>query len=285
MTSRNAVLYIVATPIGNLTDITQRAISILKTVDVIAAEDTRHTGLLLKHLNIKNKLLSLHEHNEHSQSSIIIKHLERGESVALVSDAGTPLISDPGFFLVREAKHAGFKVVPIPGACAMITALSVSGIATDRFVFEGFLPQKPGARQKQLKAIANEQRTLVFYESTHRIIDCLKDMKKILGDERLVTIARELTKTFETVHSDTLKNTLNWMLDDPQQKKGEFVVILSGNQKPSSTSEVEVDRMVDILMKQLPMAQATAVAAEISGQRKKELYQRALLRKKARKSN
>ncbi|MCP4270533.1 MAG: 16S rRNA (cytidine(1402)-2'-O)-methyltransferase [Gammaproteobacteria bacterium] len=279
MTSRNAVLYIVATPIGNLADITQRAISILKTVDVIAAEDTRHTGLLLKHLNIKNKMLSLHEHNERSQSSIIIKHLEHGESVALVSDAGTPLISDPGFFLVREARQAGFKVVPVPGACAMITALSVSGIATDRFVFEGFLPHKQGVRQKQLKAIANESRTLVFYESTHRIIDCLKDMKNILGDERLVTIARELTKTFETVHSDTLKNTLNWMQDDMQQKKGEFVVILSGNQNPSSTSEVEVDRMVDILMKQLPMAQATAAVAEISGQRKKELYQRALLRK------
>ncbi len=285
MTSRNAVLYIVATPIGNLADISQRAISTLKTVNVIAAEDTRHTGLLLKHLNIKNKLLSLHEHNERSQSSIIISRLEQGESVALVSDAGTPLISDPGFFLVREARQAGFKVVPIPGACAMITALSVSGIATDRFVFEGFLPHKQGARQKQLRAIANEPRTLVFYESTHRIIDCLKDMKNILGDERLVTIARELTKTFETLYSDTLNNSLNWMQDDVQQKKGEFVVILSGNQNPSSTSEVEVDRMVDILMKQLPMAQATATAAEISGQRKKELYQRALVRKKARKSS
>ncbi len=285
MTSRNAVLYIVATPIGNLADISQRAISTLKTVNVIAAEDTRHTGLLLKHLNIKNKLLSLHEHNERSQSSIIISRLEQGESVALVSDAGTPLISDPGFFLVREARQAGFKVVPIPGACAMITALSVSGIATDRFIFEGFLPHKQGARQKQLRAIANEPRTLVFYESTHRIIDCLKDMKNILGDELPVTIARELTKTFETVHSDTLKNTLNWMQDDVQQKKGEFVVILSGNQNPSSTSAVEVDRMVDILMKQLPMAQATATAAEISGQRKKELYQRALVRKKARKSS
>ena len=279
MTSRNAVLYVVATPIGNLADITHRAISTLESVDVIAAEDTRHTGQLLKHLNIKNKLLSLHDHNERSQSSIIITHLEQGKSVALVSDAGTPLISDPGFFLVREVRHAGFKVVPIPGPCAMVTALSVSGIATDRFVFEGFLPQKSGARRKHLKTLENEQRSMVFYESTHRIESSLSDMKSIFGKSREVTIARELTKTFETIYSNSLENTITWMQDDHQQKKGEFVVIVSGNPQSSSTSDVEVDRIVDILMKQLPLAQAAAVAAEISGQRKKDLYQRALLRK------
>jgi len=281
MTSRNAVLYVVATPIGNLADITHRAISTLESVDVIAAEDTRHTGQLLKHLNIKNKLLSLHDHNERSQSAIIITHLEQGKSVALVSDAGTPLISDPGFFLVREVRQAGFKVVPIPGPCAMVTALSVSGIATDRFVFEGFLPPKSGARKKHLKALVNEQRSMVFYESTHRIESCLSDMKSIFGISREVTIARELTKTFETIYSNSLENTIKWMQDDHQQKKGEFVIIVSGNPQSSSTSDVEVDRIVDILMKQLPLAQAAAVAAEISGQRKKELYQRALLRKES----
>jgi len=281
MTSRNAVLYVVATPIGNLADITHRAISTLESVDVIAAEDTRHTGQLLKHLNIKNKLLSLHDHNERSQSAIIITHLEQGKSVALVSDAGTPLISDPGFFLVREVRQAGFKVVPIPGPCVMVTALSVSGIATDRFVFEGFLPPKSGARKKHLKALVNEQRSMVFYESTHRIESCLSDMKSIFGISREVTIARELTKTFETIYSNSLENTIKWMQDDHQQKKGEFVIIVSGNPQSSSTSDVEVDRIVDILMKQLPLAQAAAVAAEISGQRKKELYQRALLRKES----
>jgi len=279
MTSNSGVLYVVATPIGNLADISERARVTLASVDVIAAEDTRRTGQLLQHLGIKSKLVSLHEHNERNKTAIIVTRLELGENVALVSDAGTPLISDPGFFLVREVRNAGFRVVPIPGACAMVTALSVSGVATDRFTFEGFLSPKSGARRKQLKALVNEQRTMVFYESTHRIESSLSDMKTIFGDSRPATVARELTKTFETIYSDTLENIINWMQGDYQQKKGEFVVMVSGNQQSSSSSEAEVDRMVDILMTQLPITQATALAAEISGERKKALYQRAVMRK------
>ncbi len=282
MAVKNGVLYIVATPIGNLADISKRARITLSSVKMIAAEDTRHTGQLLKHLGIKNKMVSLHDFNERNKTAMIIEQLAGGGDIALVSDAGTPLISDPGFFLVREVRMAGFQVIPVPGACAIITALSASGMATDRFVFEGFLAQKAAARQKQLQALVNEQRTMVFYESTHRIESCIKDMISLFGNIRLATIARELTKTFETIHSDTLENLLNWMQNDQNQKKGEFVIIISGNPQSSTSSTIEVDRMVDILMKQLPITQATSLVAEISGERKKALYQRALNRKNAR---
>jgi len=279
MTTKKGVLYVVATPIGNLADISQRAKTTLESVAFVAAEDTRHTGQLLKHLGIKNKLVSLHDFNERNKTAFIIEQLEQGENIALVSDAGTPLISDPGFFLVREVRSAGFTVVPVPGACAMVAALSVSGIATDRFAFEGFLASKSATRQKQLKALVNEQRTMIFYESTHRIESSIGDMKSIFGGERHATIARELTKTFETIYTDTLDNLINWMHGDKQQKKGEFVVIVSGNPQESSSSEIEADRMVDILLTQLPITQAASLVAEISGERKKDLYQRALNRK------
>ncbi len=279
MTSNTGVLYVVATPIGNLADITERAKTILASVELIAAEDTRHTGRLLQHLNIKNKLISLHDHNERQKAVTLVEQLQQGKNIALVSDAGTPLISDPGFFLVREVRQAGIKVVPIPGACAMVAALSTSGLATDRFVFEGFLPSKAGARRKQLATLANEPRSLVFYESTHRIEDCLTDMRDNFGHHRQATVARELTKTFETIYSDTLDNIIIWMQADADQKRGEFVVIVSGNQQSLTASESEADRIVDLIAAHLPLAQATSVAAEITGERKKNLYQRALLRK------
>ena len=279
MTSNSGVLYVVATPIGNLADITDRAKTVLGTVELIAAEDTRHTGRLLQHLNINSKLISLHDHNERQKAFILVEHLQKGKNIALVSDAGTPLISDPGFFLVREVREAGIKVIPIPGACAMVTALSASGIATDRFIFEGFLPSKAGARRKQLQSLANESRTLVFYESTHRIEDCLTDMGETFGNKRQATIARELTKTFETIHSDSLENLVIWMQSDSDQKRGEFVVIVAGNQQSLTASEAEADRIVDLITPHLSLALATSVAADITGERKKNLYQRALQRK------
>ncbi|PCJ47854.1 MAG: 16S rRNA (cytidine(1402)-2'-O)-methyltransferase [Gammaproteobacteria bacterium] len=279
MTSTSGVLYVVATPIGNLGDITERAKHILQSVSLIAAEDTRHTGRLLQHLGITNKLISLHDHNERQKASFFVEKLSKGNDLALVSDAGTPLISDPGYFLVREVRAAGLKVVPIPGACALISALSASGLATDSFVFEGFLAAKTTARQKQLALLKNEPRTMVFYESTHRILDSLNDMSNVLGEDRLATVARELTKTFETINTDSLKNLIRWMEEDSDQKRGEFVVIVSGNPNSLTSEESEADRLVDIISTKLPLAQATSLTAEITGERKKTLYQRALLRR------
>lgn len=279
MTSNTGILYVVATPIGNLADITERAKTVLSAVDVIAAEDTRHTGRLLQHLGITNKLISLHEYNERQRTSTLIKMMSNGKNVALVSDAGTPLISDPGFHLVREVRAAGYAIIPIPGACAIVAALCVSGMATDRFAFEGFLPAKRAARQKILETLVNESRSLVFYESTHRIVECLEDMKASFGASRSITIARELTKTFETIHSDSLENILSWMADDSNQKRGEFVIIVSGNQNQRPAETVESDRIVDILAAKLPLSQASSLAAEITGEQKKELYQRAIIRK------
>jgi len=279
MTSNTGVLYVVATPIGNLADISERAKTILGSVELIAAEDTRHTGRLLQHLDIKTKLMSVHDHNERQKAQYLVEQLLSGKNIALVSDAGTPLISDPGYFLVREVRAQAIKVIPIPGACAMVVALSASGLATDRFIFEGFLPSKAGARRKQLGHLVNEARTMVFYESTHRIEECLIDMKDIFGINRYATIARELTKTFETIQSDTLENILLWMQNDSDQKRGEFVVIIEGNSNALTSDESESDRIVDLLSTKLSLAQSTALAAEITGERKKVLYQRALSRK------
>jgi len=279
MTSNTGVLYVVATPIGNLADITERAKQVLDSVDIIAAEDTRHTGRLLQHLSINKKMISLHDHNERQKAVYLIEQLQSGINIALVSDAGTPLISDPGYFLVREVRNANCKIIPIPGACALVAALSVSGLATDRFVFEGFLPAKSNARRKQLQALTNEPRSLIFYESTHRIEECLQDMCELFGATRLATIARELTKTFETIHTDTLQDLLLWMQADSDQKRGEFVVIVSACDKALTQEQSESDRVVDILSTKLSLAQATSLAAEITGERKKTLYQRALERK------
>ncbi len=266
-------LYVVATPIGNLGDLSPRAQQILAEVDLIAAEDTRHSGKLLQHFNIKANLISVHDHNERQRASLIIDRLAAGESVALVSDAGTPIISDPGFVLVRAVKEAGFEVSPVPGCCAFVAALSASGMPSDRFSFIGFLPAKSGARVKALEALADRQETLIFYESTHRIVDSLKDMAQALGDQRRVCVARELTKTFETIHTDTLGAVIEWMLADANQQRGEFVVIVEGAEPVETLLTQDAIRVLELLAAELPPKKAAALAADITGANKKELYQ------------
>ena len=266
-------LYVVATPIGNLGDLSPRAQQILAEVDLIAAEDTRHSGKLLQHFNIKANLISVHDHNERQRASLIIDRLAAGESVALVSDAGTPIISDPGFVLVRAVKEAGFEVSPVPGCCAFVAALSASGMPSDRFSFIGFLPAKSGARVKALEVLADRQETLIFYESTHRIVDSLKDMAQALGAQRRVCVARELTKTFETIHTDTLVAVIEWMLADANQQRGEFVVIVEGAAPVETLLTQDAIRVLELLAAELPPKKAAALAADITGANKKELYQ------------
>lgn len=270
-------LYVVAMPLGHRGDITLRALETLKSVDVIAAEDTRHSLPLLQHFGINKPLISLHEHNERVQVTNLLKRLEKGESIALISDAGTPLISDPGYFLVREVRASNIPVVPIPGACAAITALSVAGLPTNRFVFEGFLPAKSQQRIQHLQGLAQEQRTMVFYEAPHRILDLIEDLQKVFGSERQVTVARELTKMFETIHTGKLSEIIDWMTADKNQQRGEFVIVVEGNQKPPESAEtIEVDMVLKILLDELPVKKAAELAAKITGKRKNELYQRAL---------
>lgn len=269
-------LYIVATPIGNLADISQRALDVLTQVDLIACEDTRHTQKLLSAYNIKNKTMSMHDHNERQRQEHIAKLLSEGKSIALVSDAGTPLISDPGFHLVRHCRQQGLKVSPIPGACAAISALSVAGLPTDRFSFEGFLPSKSGARQATLSDLANEERTMVFYDAPRRAIDTVSDIVKVLGGERYVVIARELTKTFETVYSDTAENLLTWLNKDPNQLKGEMVLIIEGFKVDPNAISPKVIDTLKLLLKEMKPKTACAVTAEIYGVKKNALYDIAL---------
>lgn len=272
-----ATLYIVATPIGNLGDISQRAIDILTQVDVIACEDTRHTGKLLSAFSIKNKTMSLHDHNERQRQDQVAAMLQEGKTIALVSDAGTPLISDPGFHLVRHCRSLGLNVSPIPGACAAIAALSVAGLPTDRFSFEGFLPSKSGARQATLTALVDEPRTMVFYDAPRRAIDTVRDIVTTLGGERYIVIARELTKTFETIHSDTAENFLAWLEQDANQLKGEMVLIIEGYKK-SSEDEIsaEVINTLKLLLVEMKPKKACAIAAEIYNVKKNALYEVAL---------
>lgn len=276
----DAMLYVVATPIGNLADITHRAVDVLQSVDVIAAEDTRHSGRLMAHFSIKTPMISVHDHNERQRVATIVNKLSAGESVALISDAGTPLISDPGFILVRAVREAGFKVVPIPGCSAVVTALSAAGMASNNFIFEGFLPAKRVGRKQKLQALSADERTVIFYESTHRIIASLQDMLDVFGPERHVVIARELTKTFETIHGDYLPELITWMQEDHNQQKGEFVVLVAGAE-PVIEEDIspETLRILDLLVAQLPVKQACALAAQITGEKKNALYQQALLRK------
>lgn len=266
-------LYVVATPIGNLADLTPRAQQVLTGVDLVAAEDTRHTGKLLQHFNIKANLISVHDHNERQRAGMIIDQLAAGKSVALVSDAGTPLISDPGFVLVRAVKEAGYTVSPIPGCCAFVAALSASGMPSDRFSFIGFLPAKTGARVKALEQLSDREETLVFYESTHRIVDSLKDMQSVFGDQRRVGVAREITKTFETIHSAPVIELIEWMLADTNQQRGEFVVMVEGAVKEEGSLNEETLRVLTLLAAELPPKKAAAITSEITGVGKKELYQ------------
>lgn len=267
------VLYVVATPIGNLDDMVPRAVSVLKAVNVIAAEDTRHSKPLLAHFSIETPMLSYHDHNEVAQADELITRLQRGEDVALISDAGTPLISDPGFRLVQAAMEANIQVSPVPGACAMVAALSVAGLPSDRFVFEGFLPAKSSQRMIRLKALSAELRTVVCYESPHRITDTLADMRQVLGDERVVVIAREITKTFETVKSAPLAELVQWLAADSNQRKGEMVLLISGYQPKQLELGAESKRVLTLLAKEMPPNQAASLAAKITGVKKKQLYQ------------
>lgn len=270
-------LYIVATPIGNRDDITLRALNILKSVDLILAEDTRHSGLLLAALGIKNNLAALHAHNESDKSMIFVDQLLNGKNIALISDAGTPLISDPGFPLVKLARAQNIPVVPIPGACALIAALSAAGVACDSFLFLGFLPAKQNARKTKLESLASHPHTLIFYESTHRILDSLEDMLQIYGVDCQIVLAKELTKTFESIISGTINEIKEWLLTDLARIKGEFVLIIPPRTEvPSSNND---DALLLVLLAELPLKQAVTIASKISTTNKNELYDRALILK------
>jgi len=265
-------LHIVATPIGNLGDLSPRALAILRTVAAICAEDTRHTRQLLAHFGFERPLLALHQHNEDAQAAQLVARLLAGDSLALVSDASTPLVSDPGFRLVRAARAAGVRVSPVPGPCAAIAALSVAGLPSDRFVFEGFLPAKASARRERLARLASEPRTLMFYESAHRIEETLADMAGAFGDTRPAVLARELTKLFETVLDGTLADLRGRVAADANQRKGEFVVMVEGAGDDADAKVVEGRRLYVKLREHLPPSTAAKLAAELSGAPRKALY-------------
>lgn len=265
-------LYIVATPIGNLADITQRAIQVLKDVSMIAAEDTRNTGRLLSHYEIGTRCVAVHDHNEQQKIAWLEQQVLDGNDIALVSDAGTPLINDPGYHLVNAFRAKGYPVVPLPGACAAIAALSVAGLPTDRFLYEGFLPAKTKARQERLDELRQETRTVVYYESPHRILDSLADIVSCLGEDRQVVLARELTKTFETIKSLPVAELLAWVKADPNQQKGEMVLIVAGYQKDSEQLPVDALDTLKLLQTELPLKKAAALTAKIYGLKKNALY-------------
>lgn len=275
-----STLYVVATPIGNLGDITLRALEVLKAVDLIAAEDTRRTTALLKHFGIAKKLMAVHEHNEHKSAQLLLEYLQAGKSVALVTDAGTPGVSDPGAVVVDAMHKAAVRVVPIPGASAVITALSASGIVGNDFSFIGFLPASGSQRRKALESYRSFKHTLVFYEAPHRIIDSIADISSILGGERRVTLARELTKTFETIHRCTLCDAQAWLAQDTNRQRGEFVLLVeSAPEKDITAISEEADRILKVLLAALPLKQAVKLAVEITKAKKNDLYQHALMLK------
>ena len=268
-------LYLVATPIGNLADITQRAIAVLEQVDIIAAEDTRHSQRLLSHLGIQTKLLAYHEHNEDKVTPKLLDDLASGTSIALISDAGTPLISDPGYRLVAQAHDRALKVVPIPGVCAAIAALSAAGLATDSFAFEGFPPAKQGARLHFLEQFAGRRQTMVFYVSCHRIIETLIDMQAVFGAHRRVSFAREITKTFETIKRMELSALIDWVEADSNQRKGEIVLVVEGDVSDAS-DKTQIDHYLSILLAELPVKQSVKLVVKLTGENKNDIYKRAL---------
>lgn len=278
MSFQPGVLYVVATPLGNLGDMTYRAVEMLKQVDIILAEDTRHSRKLLEHYGIQTQLQALHEHNESQQAAAVLATLQQGKQVAIISDAGTPLISDPGFVLVREVRTAGIHVVPIPGASAVIAALSVAGLPTDRFVFEGFLPTKSAARQAYLQSLRHETRTMVFYEAPHRILDTLEDMCQIFEPERSAVMARELTKTYETVIARPLQELHNFVAADAKQQLGEVVLLLHGAATVTQVAcaEIEIDALITQLLVHISVKSTAQLVATLTGQSKNALYDRAL---------
>ena len=273
-------LYVVATPIGNLEDISARALRVLREVALIAAEDTRHSSRLLAHFGIQTPLAACHEHNERDEGGRFLGRLLAGDDVALISDAGTPLISDPGYHLVRQARAAGIRVVPVPGACALVAALSAAGLPSDRFIFEGFLPAKAAGRRTRLEQLKDEPRTLIFYEAPHRILECLGDLQEVFGGERAAVLGRELTKTFETLQGMPLSELRAWVEADANQQRGECVLVVGGWQAPEGEDAVNAEalRVLDLLLAEMPLKRAAALAAEITGVRKNLLYQAALAR-------
>lgn len=268
-----AGLYVVATPIGNLEDISYRAVRILSEADLIAAEDTRHTRVLLSHYNITTELQAFHEHNEAQLEGRILERIAAGQAVALVSDAGTPLISDPGYRLVRAAREAGLPVFSVPGPSAVTAALSVAGLPPDRFAFEGFLPAKAAARKKTLESLRHEARTLVFFESSHRIEAALADMAEVFGGQRPAAVCRELTKKFETVLRYPLAELITVLAADSNQSRGEFVVIVGGHEQSREEALSKAHAMALALMEYLPASQAARVAAQLNGVPRRDVYQ------------
>ncbi|WP_232020338.1 16S rRNA (cytidine(1402)-2'-O)-methyltransferase [Methylocaldum marinum] len=272
------ILYLVATPIGNLRDFTFRAVDVLQQVDLIACEDTRHSRPLLDHYGISTSAVPFHEHNEDSASPRLVDRLLRGESIALISDAGTPLISDPGFPLVRSARSAGIRVVPVPGACALVAALSASGLPTDRFAFEGFLPRRPAARKASLENLSNDARTLIFYESSHRVLESVADIAAIFPSERRLVIARELTKLFETIVDTKVGEAISFLESDPNMLKGEFVLVLEGAPEFGRAEGLaaEEERILRILLEDCSVKTAVALTVKITGARRETVYRTAL---------
>lgn len=273
---KTGVLYVVATPIGNLEDMTPRAVRVLAEAALIAAEDTRHSAKLSQHFGIGTRMVSLHDYNERAQAEKLVQRLRAGEQLALISDAGTPLISDPGILLVRMAQEADIPVVPVPGACAAIAALSVSGLPTDHFVFEGFPPARAAARQAYFERCRHEPRTLVFYETPHRIKESLADMAAVFGAQRPALFARELTKQFETLRRGALAELAQWVAHDSDQQRGEIVVVVQGAEEQAQEIGTAAEDVLRVLLKELPVKQAAALAADITGAKKNALYRRAL---------
>jgi 16S rRNA (cytidine1402-2'-O)-methyltransferase len=276
MSVSKGTLYIVATPIGNLDDMSSRAVQVLSSVDLIAAEDTRHSRPLLTHFGITTPTLAVHEHNERRVATDLLDRLQQGAAVALICDAGTPLVSDPGYVLVREAHARGIQVSPIPGPNAAVCALSASGLPTDRFVFEGFLPRAPGPRRARLQRLKGEGRTLIFYESGRRVLQTLQDMQAVFGGKRQAVLARELTKLHETLLSASLDALCQRVVSDPLQSKGEIALMVRGEDDRDQRQAAEAERVLGILVQEFPLKKAVALAATITGVKKNWLYRKAL---------
>lgn len=277
---KTGTLYVVATPIGNLKDITYRAVEILKSVDRIAVEDTRHSAPLLKHLSVDKPTLCIHEFNEQKRLGVLMDYLCEGENIALISDAGTPLISDPGYRLVNLARAEGIKIVPIPGPCAAITALCAAGLPTDRFTFEGFLPARDEARANKLKALLHEPRTMIFYEAPHRVLSSLQTMAQVFGGDRHAVVARELTKMYESILANSLDDLVAYYEANADKQRGEIVVMIAGaEERQVDSREVVPEEVLAVLMEAMPLKQAVTLASKITGERKNILYDLALIKK------
>ncbi|MDO6746921.1 16S rRNA (cytidine(1402)-2'-O)-methyltransferase [Gilvimarinus sp. 1_MG-2023] len=281
MTNSVGTLYVVATPIGNLSDMVPRAEQVLRAVSLIACEDTRHSARLLEHFNIPTRTTAYHDHSDDKKTDQLLALLDKGEDLALISDAGTPLVSDPGYRLIRRARQQGYRVEPVPGACALIAALSAAGLPSDRFIFEGFLPAKAVARRQRLEALAAEPRTLIFYEAPHRVLESLRAMQELFGDEREVVIAREISKTFETIVGYPLHMMVDWVESDKNQQRGEIVLLVHGAAERPQAIDERAARTMRVLLEELPVKKAAALAAKLTGLRKNELYQWALDNAKA----